>query len=112
MANSFRLLYLAVCGWIYSLPYLPTRTSCRGVSFPLPNEESVIPESWGVHEMMTTANFASRNLVVNTVCGGLNFQVEHHLFPNVSHGHYRHIALSLRKPLRNLLSLSRMRYFF
>jgi linoleoyl-CoA desaturase len=62
------------------------------VSFPLPNEQLVIPEYWGVHEMMTTSNFASNNRFLNVVLGGLNFQVEHHLFPHVSHSHYRDIS--------------------
>ncbi len=67
------------------------------VSFPIPDEEMIIPEQWGVHEMMTTANFASKNRFLNVVLGGLNFQVEHHLFPNVSHSHYRHISQIVRE---------------
>lgn len=60
----------------------------EGVDFPLPDETLLIPEYWGVHEMMTTSNFARENRFLNVILGGLNFQVEHHLFPNVSHSHY------------------------
>ena len=42
--------------------------------------------------MYTTANFARKNPVANFLFGGLNFQVEHHLFPRICHIHYRHIA--------------------
>lgn len=66
------------------------------VSFPIPDENATIPEHWGVHEMMTTSNFASENLFLNVILGGLNFQVEHHLFPHVSHSHYRDIASIVR----------------
>ena len=37
---------------------------------------------------MTTANFATTNPVITWFVGGLNFQVEHHLFPRISHVHY------------------------
>jgi linoleoyl-CoA desaturase len=42
--------------------------------------------------MRTTANFAPRNKVVSWFVGGLNFQIEHHLFPRISHVHYPAIA--------------------
>ena len=64
----------------------------EGVKFPLPDEQLLIPEYWGVHEMMTTSNFGRKNPFLNILLGGLNFQVEHHLFPNVSHGHYYSIS--------------------
>jgi linoleoyl-CoA desaturase len=41
-----------------------------------------------VHQMATTANFSTRSKVVAWLLGGLNFQVEHHLFPKISHVHY------------------------
>ncbi len=47
---------------------------------------------WGVHQLLTTANFARNNKLVTWFLGGLNYQVEHHLFPNISHIHYPKIA--------------------
>ena len=47
---------------------------------------------WGVHQLLTTANFARNNKIVTWFIGGLNYQVEHHLFPNISHVHYPKIA--------------------
>ncbi len=48
----------------------------------------VIDSEWAIHEIKTTANFAPRNPIITWFVGGLNYQVEHHLFPRVSHVHY------------------------
>jgi linoleoyl-CoA desaturase len=47
---------------------------------------------WAVHEVETTVDFCPRNPVLSWVVGGLNYQIEHHLFPRVPHTHYAHIA--------------------
>jgi linoleoyl-CoA desaturase len=47
---------------------------------------------WAIHELRTTANFAPRNKIVTWFAGGLNYQVEHHLFPRVSHVHYKALS--------------------
>ncbi|HVG12222.1 MAG TPA: fatty acid desaturase, partial [Flavisolibacter sp.] len=47
---------------------------------------------WAIHQIKTTANFAPENKFVSWVVGGLNFQVEHHLFPRISHVHYPQIS--------------------
>ena len=51
-----------------------------------------IEEEWAAHQVKTTANFAMNNRVISWFVGGLNFQVEHHLFPRVSHIHYPAIS--------------------
>jgi linoleoyl-CoA desaturase len=57
--------------------------------FPEPCPDSSWMESdWAVHQMKTTANFSTGNAWLTWFSGGLNFQVEHHLFPLVSHVHY------------------------
>jgi linoleoyl-CoA desaturase len=55
-------------------------------------EEKKIDQEWAVHQMNTTANFATKNKIISWFTGGLNFQVEHHLFPKVSHIHYPAIS--------------------
>ena len=45
-----------------------------------------------VHQMATTCNFAPGNKLLTWCIGGLNYQVEHHLFPNICHVHYRHLS--------------------
>lgn len=62
------------------------------VEQPLPNDEGNIENAWAVHQLQTTANFARKNRLLNWYVGGLNFQVEHHLFPNICHIHYEQIS--------------------
>ena len=57
-----------------------------------PNIDGNIENDWVVHELRTTSNFARNNLFLNWYIGGLNFQIEHHLFPNICHIHYRKIS--------------------
>ena len=59
---------------------------------PHPNDENEIENTWAIHQLLTTVNFAPKNWIVNWYTGGLNHQVEHHLFPNISHIHYGKIA--------------------
>jgi linoleoyl-CoA desaturase len=61
------------------------------------NEEGIIDSVWAVHELETTSDFARNNRILNYYVGGLNFQIEHHLFPKVCHIHYRKIAPIVEK---------------
>jgi len=63
-----------------------------GPEFPEPDENGFIDRSWAAHQMHTTADFARGNNLANFLFGGLNFQIEHHLFPKVCHIHYKKIA--------------------
>ena len=66
--------------------------------FPLPEEKSnKIEEAWAIHQLKTTANFATNNKIVSWFSGGLNFQIEHHLFPKISHVHYPEISKIIKK---------------
>ena len=56
------------------------------------NDHKKIEEEWAIYQVKTTANFAPRNKIISWFVGGLNFQVEHHLFPRVSHVHYPAIS--------------------
>jgi linoleoyl-CoA desaturase len=51
-------------------------------------ESNKIDDEWAIHQLKTTANFATKSKFVSWYTGGLNFQVEHHLFPKISHVHY------------------------
>jgi len=64
----------------------------EGLEYPEPNTEGLMEHQWAVHEMLTTCNFGTQNGFLNYFCGGLNFQVEHHLFPYVCHVHYSKIS--------------------
>lgn len=63
--------------------------------FPAPVEvegKRKMEETWAVHEMATTVNFAPKSRILSWFIGGLNYQVEHHLFSNICHVHYPKLA--------------------
>ena len=60
-----------------------------------------VEDEWTKHQIKTTANFATKNKVINWFTGGLNFQVEHHLFPKVSHVHYPAISKIIKEVCKN-----------
>ncbi|HET6994433.1 MAG TPA: acyl-CoA desaturase [Chitinophagaceae bacterium] len=55
-------------------------------------DHKLIENEWAIHQVKTTANFAPRNWLVNWYVGGLNYQIEHHLFARISHVHYPAIS--------------------
>lgn len=59
---------------------------------PLPDEDGNIENSWFVHQLYTTANWAPGSSIALWLTGGLNHQIEHHLFPGISHVHYPQLA--------------------
>jgi len=60
----------------------------EGNTFPQPDTETgIVQNEWAVHEVETTADFAPRNWLVTWYLGGLNFQIEHHLFAKICHIH-------------------------
>jgi linoleoyl-CoA desaturase len=66
-------------------------------SFSSPDELRAERRIWAVHEVETTVDFCPRNPVITWMLGGLNFQIEHHLFPKVPHTHYPKIAEIVRR---------------
>lgn len=69
----------------------------ENVDFPLPDNNGVISKNWGAHEMYTTSNFAIKSPFITHLFGGLNFQIEHHLMPKVSHAHYRQLSSIIKQ---------------
>lgn len=64
----------------------------EGTEHPAPRNDGSMDASWLVHEMVTTSNFGQRNRLLTWYVGGLNYQVEHHLFPRTCSVHYPAIA--------------------
>ncbi|HEV7349822.1 acyl-CoA desaturase [Telluribacter sp.] len=64
----------------------------EGTAHPVANEHGVIENDWAIHQLQTTVNFARHNKWLSWYVGGLNFQIEHHLFPRICHVHYPDIA--------------------
>lgn len=76
-----------IFGLIFQLAHVVEETD-----HPLPDEENMIDEHWLIHEMVTTNNFARSNKALCWFVGGLNFQIEHHLFPKICSVHYPEIS--------------------
>ena len=72
----------------------------EGAKQPIPDNNGIIPNEWLVHELNTTSDFARENVFLNWYVGGLNFQIEHHLFPNICHIHYSRIAPIVEQTVR------------
>lgn len=82
------LLVTFVCGLFISIVFQLAHV-VEKAKFPL---EKKIAGDWAVHQLSTTSNFATSNKIMFWLLGGLNFQIEHHLFPMVSHIHYPQIS--------------------
>lgn len=61
--------------------------------FPMPDEATNrMEDNWMIHQIHTTVDFARHSKLMCWLLGGLNFQVEHHLFPKICHVHYPEIS--------------------
>lgn len=90
LALGFLLMHF-VAGMILTIVFQLAHT-VEGTSHPLPDAHGVIDNDWAIHQMNTTMNFAMHNKLITWYVGGLNYQVEHHLFPGICHVHYPQIA--------------------
>ncbi|TNE72679.1 acyl-CoA desaturase [bacterium] len=96
---GFATLHLTaglILGVIFQLAHVVEETD-----HPLPNDEMTIENHWLVHEMITTSNFARRNKVLSWYIGGLNYQIEHHLFPQVCSIHYPQISFIVEQTAKD-----------
>lgn len=80
-----------VCGLMLSLIFQAAHVMPE-CEFPEPAEDGEMEEAWFVHQLMTTTNFAPKSRIFSWYVGGLNYQVEHHLFSNICHVHYRKLS--------------------
>ncbi|GAB3281748.1 acyl-CoA desaturase [Larkinella harenae] len=81
-----------ILGLVFQLAHV-----VEGTSFPAPTQGEGIQEAWAIHQLRTTANFAPRSAVAAFLCGGLNRQIEHHLFPKICHIHYPAITAIVKQ---------------
>ncbi|MGE0352162.1 MAG: fatty acid desaturase [Gemmatimonadales bacterium] len=79
-------------GIVFQLAHVVEETA-----HPEPDEVGAMPRHWAAHEMETTANFAPSNRLLGWYVGGLNYQVEHHLFPRVCSVHYPEVSRIVRQ---------------
>ena len=66
----------------------------------IPAADQRVERSFFEHQLATTVDFAPRSRWLSWYLGGLNFQVEHHLFPRISHLHYPALAPITREVCR------------
>lgn len=85
-----------VAGFIISIVFQLAHT-VEHTEFPVAGPNSKMQDEWAIHQVKTTANFATRNRLISWLIGGLNFQIEHHLFPKISHVHYPAISAIIRQ---------------
>lgn len=80
-----------VAGFILAIIFQPAHV-IEGTEYPLPDDKGNLENNWAIHQLHTTTNFGHKEKLFSWYVGGLNYQVEHHLFPNVCHVHYRELA--------------------
>ncbi len=81
------LMFTLITGLVVSIVFQLAHT-VEDTAFPTIPDNNRMELDWATHQVITTANFATKSRLVSWLVGGLNFQVEHHLFPNISHIHY------------------------
>ncbi|PIQ63069.1 MAG: acyl-CoA desaturase [Bacteroidetes bacterium CG12_big_fil_rev_8_21_14_0_65_60_17] len=80
-----------ILGVIFQLAHV-----VEGPEFLMPDEDGRMEHAWIIHEMHTTADFAADNHVLSWYIGGLNYQIEHHLFPQICSVHYPRLSSIVR----------------
>lgn len=81
------LLMQFICGLILAFIFQSAHV-LEATEFYHTDESGCVENSWAIHQLRTTANFANNSTLFSWFIGGLNYQIEHHLFPNVCHVHY------------------------
>ena len=91
------VIFASFAGLVISLVFQLAHT-VEHTAFPVANvETNRLDDEWAIHQIKTTANFATDNRLVSWLVGGLNFQIEHHLFPKISHVHYPAISKIIKQ---------------
>lgn len=81
----------AVTGFSLSIVFQTAHVMPDNI-WPLPDENGNMENNWAVHQMLTTANYSPKSRIFSWFIGGLNYQIEHHLFANICHVHYKDIS--------------------
>lgn len=108
------LVFSVVTGFVISIVFQLAHT-VEHTHFPIVNETTGrFDDEWAVHQLKTTANFAPHNKFISWFVGGLNYQIEHHLFPKVSHIHYPEIRRIIKQTCQEFdvpyIEYPKMRY--
>lgn len=91
------LIITMVTGFVISIVFQLAHT-VEHTDFPMPDVVTgKIENEWAIHQVATTANFSTGSKLISWLVGGLNFQIEHHLFPKISHIHYPAISKIIKR---------------
>jgi linoleoyl-CoA desaturase len=74
----------------------------ENVQFPNGDETGKLENHFVAHQLKTTANFSTHSRLAHFLFGGLNYQVEHHLFPHVCHIHLHELSPIIRKAVEQM----------
>ena len=88
---AFFLLMHFVCGLLLACVFQSAHV-VPSSEYPLPDEEGNLENNWAIHQLLTTSNFSPSSRIFSWFIGGLNYQIEHHLFPNICHVHYKKLS--------------------
>lgn len=95
IAIGFFLMHF-VCGLSLALIFQSAHV-LEETHFFRVDEKHSVENNWAIHQLKTTANFSEKSRIFSWLIGGLNYQVEHHLFPNICHVHYKNISPIIRQ---------------
>jgi linoleoyl-CoA desaturase len=85
-----------IAGFTLAIIFQPAHV-IDGTEYPLPDDDGNLENNWAIHQLHTTTNFGRKHRAFSWFVGGLNYQVEHHLFPNICHVHYRALSPIVEK---------------
>jgi len=108
------VIFGVVTGFVISIVFQLAHT-VEHTHFPMPDADTnKLSDEWAVHQLKTTANFAPDSKWISWYVGGLNFQIEHHLFPKISHVHYPAISKIIKEACQEYgvpyIEYAKMRY--
>lgn len=91
------VIIMVIMGLITAAVSVPSHL-VEAADFPEPVGVPLhIENEWAIHQVQATVNYAPDNRLVSAYVGGTNYQIEHHLFPHISHVHYARLAPIVRK---------------
>jgi linoleoyl-CoA desaturase len=96
----FYILIAIIAGMVMSVVFQLAH-SVEEASFPQPQTPGKMDKPWAAHQVETTVNFARNSTLAYWLFGGLNFQIEHHLFPRICHINYPFIAPVVEETCRD-----------
>jgi len=87
----FFIIMHFIQGFILTIVFQPAHVMPVS-NYPLPDDQGNLENTWAIHQMITTSDFSPKSKIFSWYVGGLNFQIQHHLFPNICHVHYKNIS--------------------